>query len=185
LSVPKCQLLVAAKTLATSFKNEIPLNLTNEMFFEILNKKTKIILTIQAICMSIGASTHILWIIENGFFSRNINHPFISTIFWDSLTFIDIIAALLLIFRPRLGILFTLTIITIDVIHNNLILFIYNQHINNIGIKLWATKYWMLIGQLFFLIFVFWTLKPTLTELRLKSISKTRNKQNKSQLLKR
>ena len=142
------------------------------MFFEILNKKTKIILTIQTICMLIGASTHILWIVENGFFSHNVNHPFISTIFWDSLTFIDIIAAFLLILRPKIGILFTVIIITIDVIHNNLILFIYNQHINNIGIQLWAIKYWMLIGQLLFLIFVFWTLKPNLTELRLKSISK-------------
>ncbi|MEI8203728.1 MAG: hypothetical protein WCH34_11980, partial [Bacteroidota bacterium] len=95
------------------------------MLFKTLNNKTKLILIIQAICMLIGASTHILWIIENGLFSHNINHPFISTIFWDSLTLIDIIAALLLILRPQIGILFTLTIIIIDVIHNNLILFIY------------------------------------------------------------
>ena len=141
------------------------------MLFKILNKKTKFILIIQAICMLIGASTHILWIIENGLFYRNINHPFISTIFWDSLTFVDIIAALLLILRPQIGIFFTLTIIIIDVIHNNLILFIYDQHINNIGIQMWATKYWMLIGQLLFMTFVFLTLKTNLTELKLKLIS--------------
>ncbi|MEI6766906.1 MAG: hypothetical protein WCM76_14850 [Bacteroidota bacterium] len=142
------------------------------MHIKTLNKRIKTILIIQAICMLIGASTHILWIIENGIFTPNINHPLISTIFWDSLAVIDIIAAMLLILRPKIGVLITSIIITIDVIHNNLILFFYNQHINDIGIKLWAIKYWMFIGQILFLTFVFWTLKTNLTEIKLKSISK-------------
>jgi hypothetical protein len=125
--------------------------------------------------MLVGASTHIKWIWENGFFSAQENTCFFSTIFWDSLTFLDIIAAILIITRPKVGILLTLTIITIDVIHNNLVVLLDNQHINDIGFKMWGIKYWMLIGQLLFLIFVFWTLKPNLTELRLKSISKKYN----------
>lgn len=142
------------------------------MLFKILNRKTKSILTIQAICMLIGASTHILWVAENGLFSGSDNYPCISTIFWDSLTFIDLVAALLLILRPKSGILLTLATITIDVIHNNLILFIHDQHMNSIGVQMWATKYWMLIGQILFLAFVFLTLTTNLSEIRLKTISK-------------
>lgn len=142
------------------------------MFYKIQNKKIKIILAIQIICMFIAASTHVLWIAENGIYMPNINHPFISTIFWDSLTFIDIIAVILLIIRPKLGVFITLIIIIVDVIHNNIVVIIYNQHINDIGIKMWAIKYWMLIGQILFMIFVISTLKTNLTELKKEELKK-------------
>lgn len=138
-------------------------------FFNALNKKTRIILAIQFICMLIGTSTHIQWIWENGIFSVHQNAPFFSTIFWDSLTFFDLIAAILLIIRPKAGILLTLIIITIDVIHNNIIVLLANQHINELGLVMWATKYWMLIGQLLFMTFVFATIKSNLTEIKTKS----------------
>ena len=122
--------------------------------------------------MLVGASTHIKWIWENGFFSEQVNTSFFSTIIWDSLTFLDVIAAILIIRRPKDGILLTLIIITIDVIHNNLIVLLDNQHINEIGVKMWATKYWMLIGQLLFMAFVFATIKSNLTEVKIKSTFK-------------
>lgn len=136
--------------------------------FKILNNKAKIILSVQAICMLIGASTHIKWILENGVFSKKMNVPFFSTVFWDSLAFLDIIAAILIIIRPRVGVLLTLTIITTDVIHNNLIVLLDHQHINEIGITMWVTKYWMLIGQILFMIFVFATVKNNLAEIKTK-----------------
>lgn len=131
-------------------------------------------------CMLVGASTYIKWILESGIFSRQENTPFFSTIFWDCLTFFDIIAAVLLIFRPKVGVLLTLTIITIDVIHNNLILLLNNQHINDIGVLMWATKYWMLIGQLLFMVFIFATDKNNLTEINCKSALKNGIKKNKA-----
>ncbi len=122
--------------------------------------------------MIAGASTHIKWIAENGIFLQQANTPFFSTVFWDSLTFLDILAAILLISRPKEGVLLTVTIITADVIHNNVLLLLNNQHMNAIGIEMWATKYWMLIGQLFFMIFVFATIKRNLLEINRKSILK-------------
>jgi hypothetical protein len=122
--------------------------------------------------MLIGASTHIKWILENGIFSLKENTSFYSTIFWDSLIFFDIVATVLLINRPKYGIFLTLIIITIDVLHNNLILVLNNQHINDIGVGIWATKYWMLIGQLLFITFVFMTIKSNLTEINCKSTLK-------------
>jgi hypothetical protein len=130
--------------------------------------------------MLVGASTHLKWILENGIFSQQMNIPFFSTIFWDSLAFWDIIAAFLIINKPKEGILLTLTIITIDVIHNSLIILLNNQHINYIGVKMWATKNWMLIGQLLFMIFVFATIKSNLTEINCKSTFKNETNENKA-----
>ena len=130
--------------------------------------------------MIVGASTHIKWILENGIFSRQENTPFFSTIFWDSLAFWDIIAAILLIYRPKNGILLTFIIIIIDVIHNNLIVLLNDQHINDIGVEMWATKYWMLIGQLLFMTFVFATIKSNLAEVICKSTFKNNSTENKA-----
>jgi hypothetical protein len=128
--------------------------------------------------MLVGASTHLKWIFENGIFSRQMNTRFYSTIFWDSLAFWDVIAAMFLITRPKDGILLTLIIITTDVIHNNVIVLLDNQHINEIGIKMWTTKYWMLMGQLLFMAFVFATIKSNLTEINYKSTFKSDSNEN-------
>ena len=61
-----------------------------------------------------------------------------------------------------------MTIITVDVIHNNLIVLLNDLHINDIGFTMWATKYWMLVGQLFFMAFVFATIKNNLKEIYIK-----------------
>ena len=140
------------------------------MLFQKLNKKTRIILAIQCLAMLGGASTHVLWIFENGIFAHNTNHPFVSTIFWDCLSFVDIIAALFLLIRPKWGVVLTLFIITIDVIHNNVLLLLYKQHIGDIGLLIWATKYWMLIAQLLFMSFVLLTLKTNLAEINSKTL---------------
>jgi hypothetical protein len=130
--------------------------------------------------MLVGALTHIKWIFENGIFSQQINTPFFSTIFWDSLAFLDIIAAILLIYRPKDGILLTLLIITIDLIHNNIVVLLDNEHMNEIGVKMWATKYWMLIVQLLFMTFVFATIKSNLKEINCKLTFKNDNNENKA-----
>ena len=136
------------------------------MTFKNLNKKTQIFLVIQSIGMLMGTSTHLIWIIENGFLSEEYNSSLFSKIFWDSLVFLDPIAALLLIIRPKFGIYLTLIIITFDILHNNI--FYFNElYLIPIDISNWVIKYWMIIGQVLFGLFVLVTFKSNLKEINL------------------
>jgi hypothetical protein len=131
-----------------------------------LSKRTQIVLIIQCICMLIGTTTHLRWILTNGIFVHQEGIPFISTIFWDSLVFFDFVAALFLLFKPKIGVLITLIIITVDVIHNNIFLILSHQHINEINIKIWIFTYWEIICQILFMLFVFGTLKRNWIDLK-------------------
>ena len=136
------------------------------MTFKNLNKKTQIFLVIQSIGMLMGTSTHLIWIIENGFLSEEYNSSLFSKIFWDSLVFLDPIAALLLIIRPKFGIYLTLIIITFDILHNNI--FYFNElYLIPIDISNWVIKYWMIIGHVLFGLFVLVTFKSNLKEINL------------------
>ena len=50
----------------------------------------------------------------------------------------------------------------------------------HIGVKMWATKYWMLFGQLLFMTFVLATVKSNLTEINCKSTLKSDFNENKA-----
>ena len=128
------------------------------MIFKKLNLRTRVILIIQSIAMLMGASTHISWAIQNGFLSEHYNAPLATQLFWDSLTFLDPLAALLLILRPKFGVLLTLIVITVDVVHNNL--FYSNElYLSSISLNDWILKYWMILGQILFAIFVYLTFR--------------------------
>ncbi|WP_332878902.1 hypothetical protein [Massilia sp. S19_KUP03_FR1] len=45
--------------------------------------------------------------------------PLVSSIFWTALTFLDPLAAILLLVRPRWGVGMTVAIIVVDVLHNS------------------------------------------------------------------
>lgn len=141
------------------------------MQFKKLKNRTKIILIIQCIGMLMGTSTHVAWAIHNGFLSENYNAPLFSTLFWDSLTFLDPLAAFLLIFKPKWGVYLTLFIITADVIHNNAFYF-DELYIHGPEILEWITKYWMILGQLIFALFVWLTFKGNIREINLKTNEK-------------
>ncbi len=135
------------------------------MTFKYLNQKTKAILITQLIGMLMGTSTHLVWFVKNGFLSENYNAPTLSKVFWDSLTFLDPLAALLLVIKPRTGVFLTLIIIITDVIHNNL--FYMNElYINAPELSIWVVKYWMILGQIIFCAFVLFTFKGNLTEIK-------------------
>lgn len=108
--------------------------------------------------MLMGTSTHLFWVIRNGFLSDNYNAPLLTKIFWDSLTFLDPLAAALLIFKPKAGIYLTLIIITLDVIHNNLF-YMDELYIHAPTLNIWIQKYWMILGQIAFGLFVYLTFK--------------------------
>jgi len=122
--------------------------------FKNLDKRTKYFLTIQAIGMLMGTFTHVQWMLINGVLSVNYNAPLLTKIFWDSLTFLDPIAAILLFVRPKTGLVLTLIIITVDVIHNNLF-YIDELYINAPNLTIWIQKYWIILGQIIFALFVY------------------------------
>lgn len=126
--------------------------------FKELSSGTKAILIIQSIAMLMGTSTHVSWVVNNGFLSENYNAPLPSMIFWDSLTFLDPIAAILLFLRPRAGLILTLLIILADVAHNNL--FYYEElYTSGLSVSEWITKYWMILGQIVFALFALLTFR--------------------------
>ena len=131
------------------------------MKFSKLNLGTKVIIIIQSIGMLMGTSTHVLWTWHNGFLSKEYNANVFSMCFWDSLTFLDPLAAFLLIVKPKTGLYLTLFIIVFDVIHNNI--FYFNElYVDPIGWADWILKYWMIIGQICFGVFVVFTFRGNL-----------------------
>jgi hypothetical protein len=135
------------------------------MFFAKLNTRTKIILSMQCIGMLSGTATHLLWVIENGFLSDNYHASFFTKCFWDSLTFLDLIAAILLIVKPKAGIWLTLMIIIADVLHNGILSrqeFLADPFI----LHDWIERNWMLLCQVTFGIFVVVTCKANLKEIK-------------------
>ncbi len=135
------------------------------MNFTQIPNPTKAILITQSVAMLMGASTHLIWVVQNGFLSDKYNAPLLSSVFWDSLTFLDPLAAILLIAKPIKGLYLTLVIITLDIIHNNVYYF-DEFYMSGIGVGEWVLRYWMILGQLIFALFVYLTLKRNLKVLR-------------------
>lgn len=138
------------------------------MLFAKLHIKIKTILIMQSIAMLSGMTTHLIWIINNGFLSKNYNAPFFTRFFWDSLTFIDPIAAILLIIKPKTGIWLTFVIIIVDVFHNFILCF-RSMIPNSNYFSYWIIGNWMLMCQIFFLVFVSATFKSNLKEVKIRS----------------
>lgn len=138
------------------------------MLFAKLHIKIKTILIMQSIAMLSGMTTHLIWIINNGFLSENYNAPFFTRFFWDSLTFIDPIAAILLIIKPKTGIWLTFVIIIVDVFHNFILCF-RSMIPNSNYFSYWIIGNWMLMCQIFFLLFVSATFKSNLKEVKIRS----------------
>ncbi len=137
----------------------------NELILFKVSKKTQIILLTQMIGLLIGSFNHLKWIVLNGFISENYNAPLFSKIFWDSLALFDPLALLFLFLRPKTGIYLTLTIICLDVLHNNTIFFdaLYLQSLTP---RHWLQKNWMVFCQIGFGLFVVATLKQNVIEFK-------------------
>jgi len=138
------------------------------MLFSRLNNKTKTILSIQSVAMLMGTSTHLQWVNKNGLLSEHYNAPLFTKIFWDSLTFLDPLTAILLFIKPKTGIVLALVIIIFDVLHNNLFYF-EELYLESRPLVDWIQKYWMITGQIIFAIFVIATFKSNNNELHIKS----------------
>ena len=120
---------------------------------------------IQALGMLMASFTHLFWISQNGFMSDKYNAPVFSKFFWDSLTFIDPLASLLLIIKPKTGLYLTLIILIIDIIHNN-IFYMKDLYFSEIRLNEWINNYWMILGQIIFGAFVILTFKENIQEIK-------------------
>jgi hypothetical protein len=119
------------------------------MLFPRLKPTIQLILVVQAICMLLGTYTHVAWTVRHGFLYPDV--PIYSRLFWDSLTFLDPLAALLLFLRPRAGVILVATIILVDVLHNVFIGYLFDPYV---------------LLQVLFGIFVWVTLRLNLRDIR-------------------
>jgi hypothetical protein len=69
---------------------------------------------IWALCLAVGTCTHVASLI----YGWNDRVPAPSAVFWNALTVLDPLAAVLLFLRPRMGVALTLAIMLSDVAHN-------------------------------------------------------------------
>ncbi|MFL9482796.1 hypothetical protein ACI6Q2_08445 [Chitinophagaceae bacterium LWZ2-11] len=118
--------------------------------------------------MLLGTFTHVRWIINNGFLSERYDAPFLSKLFWDSLTFLDPIAATLLIIKPKIGIGLTAIIIIVDVFHNGFYCFSVFP-VKTMYVISWIKDNWMLMTQIAFGLFVVVTFKNNKREIKVKT----------------
>ena len=137
------------------------------MIFKKLNAKTKVILAIQSISMLGGTATHLMMIINDGFLTEKHNVPFFSVVFWDSLTFLDPLAAILLITKPKTGVWLTAIIMVVDVFHNSILLPLLSTR-EFFEIITLQMRSWMIICQVVFLLFVLITFKNNMREINSK-----------------
>ena len=104
------------------------------------NSSAKAVRLIWALCLAIGTCTHVAELILSG--GAYPGYPPATVIFWNALTVLDPLAAALLFWRPRLGVLATLAIMLADVIHNTWAVVTYGAMI------------WPVAAQAVFLAFV-------------------------------
>lgn len=71
---------------------------------------------VYALCLGGATVNHVRAALSRGWLPEQL--PLATALYWDSLTFLDPLAAVLLFVRPRLGIALTVAIIVSDVAHN-------------------------------------------------------------------
>lgn len=71
---------------------------------------------IWVLCLLIGTGFHLVDLIGSG--GAYPGYPVGTVVFWNALTVLDPVAATLLFWRPRLGVVVTLAIMLTDVAHN-------------------------------------------------------------------
>jgi hypothetical protein len=102
---------------------------------------------VYALCLLVGASTHVWIVAHHGLLWDYGGAPLFSRVFWTSLTFLDPLAAILLFLKPRVGLAMTLAIIAADVAHNTW----FNMYV---GLAPRDFLNWISFPQVAFLIFV-------------------------------
>ena len=79
-------------------------------------RSVTVIFAVYTICFLVGTYTHAAGLVQRGFLALPV--PFAIGVFWDALTLLDPLAAVLLWWRPRAGIRLALAIMATDVCVN-------------------------------------------------------------------
>ncbi|MCO7580325.1 MULTISPECIES: hypothetical protein [Pseudomonas chlororaphis group] len=82
------------------------------------------------LCLLAASFNHLRAALDHGLlwdYGYGVDTPLASRAFWGSLSFFDPLAALLLWLRPRWGLLLTLAIIVLDVVHNSFYVAAHSQ----------------------------------------------------------
>ena len=79
-------------------------------------RSVTVIFVVYTICFLVGTYTHAAGLVQRGFLALPV--PFAIGVFWDALTLLDPLAAVLLWWRPRAGIRLALAIMAADVCVN-------------------------------------------------------------------
>jgi hypothetical protein len=115
-----------------------------------------LIRVVYGLCLFGATAVHALTIIRHGLFWDYGGVVWPSAVYWTSLTLLDPLAALLLFFRPRLGVILTAAIIVTDVAHN--LWFVLHKGEFG-GRRLWLIANSPFLAQVAFLIFVAATIR--------------------------
>lgn len=81
-----------------------------------VQRRGVLIRIVYALCLVGATVNHVRGVLGRGWLPNYL--PTLSAVYWDSLTFLDPLAAALLFLRPRLGIGLTVAIIVSDIVHN-------------------------------------------------------------------
>ncbi|MCE4057942.1 hypothetical protein [Pseudomonas sp. Au-Pse12] len=82
------------------------------------------------LCLLAATFNHLRAVVDHGLlwdYGYGVDTPLASRAFWGSLSFFDPLAALLLWVRPRWGLILTLAIIVLDVVHNSFYVAAHDQ----------------------------------------------------------
>lgn len=91
---------------------------------------------LYAVCLAVAAFNHARILIEHGiWWNYGGIHPLFAA-FWTSLTFFDSLAVVLLLTRPRAGLVLTMAIIATDVLVNTSIGLIYGFDWASFGVQI-------------------------------------------------
>jgi membrane protein HdeD len=88
-----------------------------------------------AICLFVACATHIVDVLRHGWLPYRFA-PEPLNVYWTSLTFLDAIAAILLLSRPSFGLVVTLVIILSDVVLNLFARFGLGLHLRSLPLIL-------------------------------------------------
>ena len=88
----------------------------NRLYFSKYPRSVTIIFVVYSICFLAGTYTHTAGLVQRGFLASPV--PLAIGVFWDALTLLDPLAAVLLWWRPRAGIRLALAIMASDVCVN-------------------------------------------------------------------
>ncbi len=123
------------------------------MSFKAIDRKGKTTSILLIVWFSLGIINHAMWLMEYGWLSENYKASLLHKVIWDASIITEPIAILLLLFKPKTGLLLSVFLLLIGTIHN----FSYYFEGMFFHFYSWsgfAEAYWMLFLRLGFTIFI-------------------------------